>query len=114
MVSGETTGYANSTVLNKGSIEKALETVQTARIGNSVIASDKTKKIKNLNNQLYSNENPLNSISFNEKVKLVKNIDTFLRSYDNRVQQVSVSYLVAFNQSLFSTKMDQLILMKDL
>ena len=91
MVSGETTGYANSTVLNKGSIEKALETVQTARIGNSVIASDKTKKIKNLNNQLYSNENPLNSISFNEKVKLVKNIDTFLRSYDNRVQQVSVS-----------------------
>ena len=91
MVSGETTGYANSTILNKGSIEKALETVQAARMGNSILYSDKTKKIKNLNNQLYSNENPLNSISFKEKVKLVKNIDTFLRSYDNRVQQVSVS-----------------------
>ena len=49
MVSGETTGYANSTILNKGSIEKALETVQAAKIGNSVIVSDKTKKIKNLN-----------------------------------------------------------------
>ena len=104
MVSGETTGYANSTILNKKSIEKALETVQAAKIGDNVLASDKTKKIKNLNNQLYSNANPLNSVSFNDKVKLVRNIDNFLRSYDNRVQQVSVSYQVIFNQLQFLTK----------
>ncbi len=95
LVSGDITGYANSTILNKKSIKSSLEAIQTARSGKEILVSEtdhsKIKNNKKFEKNLYSKENPLNSISFDEKIELVKNIDTFLRSYDNRVQQVSVS-----------------------
>ena len=106
MVSEETTGFANSTILNKNSIKKALETVKAAKMGNNINFSDKSKnQINNkLNNKLYSNQNPLNSVSFDEKIELVKNIDSFLRSYDNRVQQVSVSLSGSFQSIVIFNK----------
>ncbi|MBT4911137.1 MAG: metalloprotease TldD, partial [Alphaproteobacteria bacterium] len=95
LVSGDITGYANSTILSKKSIKSSLEAIQTARSGKEILVSEtdhsKIKNNKKFEKNLYSKENPLNSISFDEKIELVKNIDTFLRSYDNRVQQVSVS-----------------------
>ena len=95
LVSGDITGYANSTILNKKSIKSSLEAIQTARSGKEILVSEtdhsKIKNNKKFEKNLYSKENPLNSISFDEKIELVKNIDAFLRSYDNRVQQVSVS-----------------------
>ena len=95
LVSGDITGYANSTILNKKSIKSSLEAIQTARSGKDIFVSEanqsKVKHIKKSEKNLYSEENPLNSISFDEKIELVKNIDEFLRSLDNRVQQVSVS-----------------------
>ena len=93
LVSGETTGFANSTLLNNDSIKSALDSVQVAKSGNNIFKSDKKNLYspEAIKDKLYSNKNPLNSISFNEKIDLVKNIDSFLRSYDNRVQQVSVS-----------------------
>ncbi len=95
LVSGDITGYANSTILNKKSIKSSLEAIQTARSGKDIFVSEanqsKVKHIKKSEKNLYSKENPLNSISFDEKIELVKNIDEFLRSLDNRVQQVSVS-----------------------
>ena len=95
LVSGDITGYANSTILNKKSIKSSLEAIQTARSGKNIFVSEanqsKVKHIKKSEKNLYSKENPLNSISFDEKIELVKNIDEFLRSLDNRVQQVSVS-----------------------
>ena len=95
LVSGDITGYANSTILSKKSIKSSLEAIQTARSGKEILVSEtdhyKIKNNKKFEKNLYSKENPLNSISFDEKIELVKNIDAFLRSYDNRVQQVSVS-----------------------
>ena len=95
LVSGDITGYANSTILNKKSITSSLEAIQTARDGKDIYISEtdqsKIKRNREIEKNLYSKENPLNSISFDEKIELVKNIDEFLRSHDNRVQQVSVS-----------------------
>ena len=95
LVSGDITGYANSTILNKKSITSSLEAIQTARNGKDIYISEtdqsKIKRNREIEKNLYSKENPLNSISFDEKIELVKNIDEFLRSHDNRVQQVSVS-----------------------
>ena len=95
LVSGDITGYANSTILNKKSITSSLEAIQTARDGKDIYISEtdqsKIKRNREFEKNLYSKENPLNSISFDEKIELVKNIDEFLRSHDNRVKQVSVS-----------------------
>ena len=95
LVSGDITGYANSTILNKKSITSSLEAIQTARNGKDIYISEtdqsKIKRNREFEKNLYSKENPLNSISFDEKIELVKIIDEFLRSHDNRVQQVSVS-----------------------
>ena len=112
LVSGDITGYANSTILNKKSIKSSLEAIQTARSGKNIFVSEanqsKVKHIKKSEKNLYSEENPLNSISFDEKIELVKNIDEFLRSLDNRVQQVSVSLAGNFQSVVIFGKEGQI------
>ena len=112
LVSGDITGYANSTILNKKSIKSSLEAIQTARSGKNIFVSEanqsKVKHIKKSEKNLYSKENPLNSISFDEKIELVKNIDEFLRSLDNRVQQVSVSLAGNFQSVVIFGKEGQI------
>ena len=112
LVSGDITGYANSTILNKKSIKSSLEAIQTARSGKDIFVSEanqsKVKHIKKSEKNLYSEENPLNSISFDEKIELVKNIDEFLRSLDNRVQQVSVSLAGNFQSVVIFGKEGQI------
>jgi len=112
LVSGDITGYANSTILNKKSIKSSLEAIQTARSGKNIFVSEanqsKVKHIKKSEKNLYSKENPLKSISFDEKIELVKNIDEFLRSLDNRVQQVSVSLAGNFQSVVIFGKEGQI------
>ena len=113
LISDDITGYANSTILTKKSIESSLEAIQTARNGKKVFISEKNslvpKYTTDYKKNLYSKENPLNSISFDEKIKLVKNIDGFLRNYDNRVQQVSVSLAGNFQSIMIFNKEGEII-----
>ena len=113
LVSGDITGYANSTILNKQSIKSSLDAIQTARNGKDIFISERKHPVKesstDIKKSLYSESNPLNSISFDEKIKLVKNIDEFLRSYDNRVQQVSVSLSGNFQSIMIFNKEGEVV-----
>ena len=113
LVSGDITGYANSTILNKQSIKSSLDAIQTARNGKDIFISERKHPVKesstDIKKSLYSESNPLNSISFDEKIKLVKNIDEFLRSYDNRVQQVSVSLSGNFQSIMIFNKDGEIV-----
>jgi TldD protein len=113
LVSGDITGYANSTILNKQSIKSSLDVIQTARNGKDIFISERKHPVKensaDIKKSLYSESNPLNSISFDEKIKLVKNIDEFLRSYDNRVQQVSVSLSGNFQSIMIFNKEGEIV-----
>ena len=113
LVSGDITGYANSTILNKQSIKSSLDAIQTARNGKDIFISERKHPVKensaDIKKSLYSESNPLNSISFNEKIKLVKDIDEFLRSYDNRVQQVSVSLSGNFQSIMIFNKEGEIV-----
>ena len=113
LVSGDITGYANSTILNKQSIKSSLDAIQTARNGKDIFISERKHLVKensaDIKKSLYSESNPLNSISFDEKIKLVKNIDEFLRSYDNRVQQVSVSLSGNFQSIMIFNKEGEIV-----
>ncbi|MDA8852506.1 metalloprotease TldD [Hyphomicrobiales bacterium] len=113
LVSGDITGYANSTILNKQSIKSSLDAIQTARNGKDIFISERKHPVKesstDIKKSLYSESNPLNSISFDEKIKLVKNIDEFLRSYDNRVQQVSVSLSGNFQSIMIFNKEGEIV-----
>ena len=113
LVSGDITGYANSTILNKQSIKSSLDAIQTARNGKDIFISERKHPVKessaDIKKSLYSESNPLNSISFDEKIKLVKNIDEILRSYDNRVQQVSVSLSGNFQSIMIFNKEGEVV-----
>ena len=113
LVSGDITGYANSTILNKQSIKSSLDAIQTARNGKDIFISERKHPVKensaDIKKSLYSESNPLNSISFDEKIKLVKDIDEFLRSYDNRVQQVSVSLSGNFQSIMIFNKEGEIV-----
>ena len=113
LVSGDITGYANSTILNKQSIKSSLDAIQTARNGKDIFISERKHLVKessaDIKKSLYSESNPLNSISFDEKIKLVKNIDEFLRCYDNRVQQVSVSLSGNFQSIMIFNKEGEIV-----
>ena len=113
LVSGEVTGYANSTMLNKKSLKSSLDSIQAARGGNEVFISDKKILLpqdkKNSYEDLYLRNNPLESITFDQKIKLVENIDEFLRAYDNRVQQVSVSLAGNYQSIIIFNKEGEII-----
>ena len=105
-VSGETTGYANSTILTKASLEKALSTIINANRGKSSNQNiDKLVKPESL----YDESNPLNSLSFSEKTELVQKIDNFLRKQDNRVKQVSVALAGSFQKIIIVGKNGEIL-----
>lgn len=87
-VSGETVGYAHSSILSADAIARASETVRAVKTGNASIENQKSKIS---NHKLYIQDNPLESMQFAEKVKLLEKIDEYLRSKDSRVRQVSAS-----------------------
>lgn len=89
-VIGESTGYAHANELSEAAIRRAADTVQAVRTGDSgslALAPART------NQQLYTHQNPLESVDFGTKVKLLEDIDAYARGLDPRVQQVSASLL---------------------
>ncbi|MCZ6861624.1 MAG: metalloprotease TldD [Alphaproteobacteria bacterium] len=89
-VSGEASGYAHSSELSHGAIERAAKTVRAVRAGASGTVAAAPP---GTNTSLYTDDNPLDSVPFEVKVKLLSDIDDYARGLDKRVRQVSVSLL---------------------
>jgi len=87
-VSGEAAAYAHATELSHDAVGRAAKTVQAVKTGQSGTAADGPA---GTNKQLYTDENPLNSMPFADKVKLLAEIDAYARSKDSRVRQVMAS-----------------------
>jgi TldD protein len=87
-VSGEAAAYAHATELSHDAVGRAAKTVQAVKTGQSGNVADGPA---GTNRQLYTDENPLNSMPFAEKAKLLAEIDAYARSKDARVRQVMAS-----------------------
>ena len=87
LISGESAAYSHSSELSKTAINRASKTVKTInKNANKLIANPHST-----NQNLYTDQNPLETFSFQNKVSLLESIDAYARSKDERVQQVSVS-----------------------
>ena len=86
-VTGETVGYAHSSILTPDSIKKAAETLKA--LGGEAVSSNQQPTTNN--QQLYLPDSPLEGIAFQDKVKLLQEIDAYLRGKDVRVRQVTAS-----------------------
>ncbi len=87
-VSGETTGYAHSVLIDEDAIHRAGQTVRAAQAGRSGTMS---LPPVGTNRHLYDDANPLLGHAFEEKIQLLQEIDAYIRSRDPRVHQVSAS-----------------------
>ncbi len=87
-VSGEAAAYAHATELSHDAVARAAKTVQAVKTGQSGKAAEGPA---GTNRQLYTDENPLNSMPFADKAKLLAEIDAYARSKDARVRQVMAS-----------------------
>lgn len=93
-VQGEVTGYAHASVLNKDSLNQAIQTVSTIGKSNQSF----TKAIMAKHN-LYVSEAPLAHVNLEQQIAFIKDIDAYLRQKDTRVEHVSIS-LVGSHQSV--------------
>jgi TldD protein len=83
----DSVGFAHSSELTEDSLNKAAEAVKTLEHGKKL----KTHPPKKTNRDLYSDQNPLNTIEFKSKVSLLKKINEYARSKDQKVKQVSIT-----------------------
>lgn len=83
----DSVGFAHSSELTEDSLNKAGEAVKTLEHGKKL----KTHPPKKTNRDLYSDQNPLNTIEFKSKVSLLKKINEYARSKDQKVKQVSIT-----------------------
>ena len=87
-VAGETSGFAQSTDLTEGALNRAAAAVVMAKDGyHGTAASAPTRT----NTQLYPDIDPVESPVFGAKVDLLQEIDAYCRALDPRVVQVSVT-----------------------
>ena len=86
-ISGEITGYSQSSEISEPAIERAGNTVKSVCIGKGKNFPSPPKTNKNL----YQEDNPLNMVEFEIKVDLMTKIDAYARSQDERVAQVTAS-----------------------
>ncbi|MEM6307871.1 MAG: metallopeptidase TldD-related protein, partial [Pseudomonadota bacterium] len=87
-VKGETTGYAHATEISEAAIGRAMGTVRLAvgqGGGTLAMAPPRT------NQNLYTDENPMDGAGFAAKIDVLKDIDAYARDLDKRVVQVSAS-----------------------
>ncbi len=87
-VAGEASGYAHSSDLTEGALQRAADAVRAVRRGHSGSLAQGPSKTDRV---LYSDLNPLNLVPFADKVKLLSEVDSYARGRDPRVKQVSVS-----------------------
>ena len=103
VIKNDSVGFAHSSELTEDSLNKAVEAVKTLENGKKL----KTDPPKKTNRNLYSNQNPLNTIEFKSKVSLLKKINEYARSKDQKVKQVSIT-LAGNYQNIEVTKGDGL------
>ena len=89
-IAGEASGYAHASDLSEAALRRAAETVKAVHAGHS---GSLEAAPPGTNQQLYTNENPLNGVPFERKVQVLSAIDSFLRERDSRIRQVSASLL---------------------
>ena len=87
VIKNDSVGFAHSSELTEDSLNRAAEAVKTLENGKKI----KNYPPKKTNRDLYSNQNPLNTIGFKSKVSLLKKINQYARSKDQRVKQVSIT-----------------------
>lgn len=87
-VLGETVGYAHSGDFSDASLRKAGETVRAIKNGqNAVMAPPPHPHTQNL----YTDQNPIDSKEFKTKIHLLEDIDRYVRAQNTLVKQVGVS-----------------------
>ena len=87
-VSGEATGYGHASELSEAAIRRASDTVKAVRSG---AHGEMDLSPPATNQQLYTDDNPLQETPFETKVKLLQDIDAYARGRDARVRQVMAS-----------------------
>ncbi|KCV80900.1 protein TldD [Actibacterium atlanticum] len=101
-VRGETAGYAHSSEISHGALERASATVRLAvGDGGGVMAPGPQPT----NRRLYSDADPIEEAAFPVKIELLREIDAFARALDPRVVQVSAS-ISASLQEVFILRPD--------
>ena len=87
VIKNDSVGFAHSSELTEDSLNKAVDAVKTLKIGKKL----NTNPPRKTNRDLYSNQNPLNTVEFKSKVSLLKKINKYARSKDQKVKQVSIT-----------------------
>jgi len=105
-LSGEKTGFAYSDKIDLAELLAAVNNVQAiARQGQTANVPMPSHKIFP---QLYTPDNPLNSLSDQEKVDFLRRIDTETRKLDPRIEQVIISLVGVQDHILVANQGDSL------
>ena len=94
-VLGATVGYAHSSEITGGALDRAAETARLAvSDGGGIMSLPSTPT----NQRLYTDRNPVAESDFAEKVELLGEIDSFARELDQRVVQVTASISASYQE----------------
>jgi TldD protein len=88
IVTGETTGYAHSSLVDDAAIGRAAEAAASAKRGREGTLAEGPRRT---NRHRYEDINPLDAPSFVAKTELLAEIDAYCRAKDPSVVQVSAS-----------------------
>jgi len=88
-VAGETTGFAQGTMLTEGALGRAASAVTLAKSGHAT--PQNAPAPKRTNTKLYPEIDPIDDPEFSPKVELLREIDAYVRAKDNKVVQVSAT-----------------------
>ncbi|MEE9346937.1 MAG: metalloprotease TldD [Robiginitomaculum sp.] len=87
-VAGETTGFAQSTDMSLGALQRAASAASIAKAGYAGTASAHPART---NKMLYPDIDPVANPDFGHKVELLQEIDAYCRAADSSVVQVSAT-----------------------
>ena len=94
-VRGEVAGYAHSTEISEGALQRAAGTARLAvGDGGGVMAPAP----KGTNARLYSDADPMLEATFPAKIDTLREIDAWLRALDPRVVQVSATIAASYQE----------------
>lgn len=93
IVSGETTGFANSASLEIESFIRAGEAASLAKDGKAISVSLDIENPIRSNHSYFKALSPLEEMDFAQKVALLQNIDAYARSKHDGIVQVSASVI---------------------
>jgi TldD protein len=91
VVSGETTGFANSAELSLEAIKRASEAAVLAKAGQSVNITLKSPEPSRSNQSYYGDHDPISELDFATKIALLEEINAYARARHPGIVQVSAS-----------------------